>query len=98
MQLTGGNDGINTVIPLEFYSKYNNARTNIAIPESKVLKLDGTLKVGLNPAMTGLQTLFNEGKLKVINSVDGAQTSKEYTVCIFKELSTIRSCKGCCKI
>ena len=69
VQLTGGNDGINTVIPLEFYNNYNNARTNIAIPESKVLKLDGTMKVGLNPAMKGLQTLFNEGKLKLINSV-----------------------------
>ena len=69
VQLTGGNDGVNTVIPLEFYSNYNNARTNIAIAENKVLKLTGTQKVGLNPAMTGLQSLFNEGKLKIINSV-----------------------------
>ena len=69
VQLTGGNDGINTVIPLEFYTNYKTARTNIAIPEIKVLKLNGFDKVGLHPAMSGLQTLFNEGKLKVINSV-----------------------------
>ncbi len=69
VQLTGGNDGVNTVIPLEFYSNYYNARTNIAIAQNKVLPLTGTSKVGLNPAMTGLQSLFNEGKLKVINSV-----------------------------
>ncbi len=69
VQLNGGNDGINTIIPLEFYSNYSNARANIAIAESKVLPLTGTQKVGLNPAMTGLQSLFNDGKLKIINSV-----------------------------
>jgi len=31
VQLTGGNDGVNTVIPLEFYGNYVNARKNIAI-------------------------------------------------------------------
>ncbi|MCX6206033.1 MAG: DUF1501 domain-containing protein [Bacteroidetes bacterium] len=69
VQLTGGNDGVNTVIPLEFYGNYHNARTNIAIDQSKVLSLTGTQKVGLNPAMTGMQSLFNDGKMKVINSV-----------------------------
>jgi uncharacterized protein (DUF1501 family) len=37
IQLNGGNDGINTVIPLEYYSNYVNARTNIAIAQNKVL-------------------------------------------------------------
>ncbi len=69
VQLTGGNDGVNTVIPLEFYGNYVNARKNIAIEQSKVLALTGTQKVGLHPVMTGMQTLFNEGKLKIINSV-----------------------------
>ncbi len=69
VQLTGGNDGVNTVIPLEFYGNYYNARKNIAIDQSKVLTFSDTQKVGLNPAMTGLQSLYNDGKLKVINSV-----------------------------
>ena len=69
VQLTGGNDGINTVIPLEFYGNYYNARKNIAIDQSKVLTLTDTQKVGLNPAMTGLQSLYNDGKLKIVNSV-----------------------------
>lgn len=75
VQLTGGNDGVNTVIPLEFYGNYVNARTNIAIEESKVLTLTGTKKVGLHPSMTGMQTMFNEGKLKLINSVGYPQPS-----------------------
>ncbi len=69
IQMSGGNDGLNTVIPLEVYGNYKNARTNIAIEETKALKLNGVTKVGLNPAMTGLQSLFNDGKAAVIQSV-----------------------------
>ncbi len=75
VQLSGGNDGINTVIPLENYSKYYNARTNIAIAETKALKLKGNNKVGLNPAMTGMQALYNEGKLGIIQAVGYPQPS-----------------------
>ena len=39
IQLSGGNDGLNTVIPISDYANYYNARTNIAIPENKILKL-----------------------------------------------------------
>lgn len=42
IQLSGGNDGLNTVIPLEYYSNYTNARSNIAIPQQSVLSLSGT--------------------------------------------------------
>jgi uncharacterized protein (DUF1501 family) len=75
VQLSGGNDGINTVIPLENYAKYYNARTNIAIAESKVLKLNGNNKTGLNPAMTGMQALYNEGKLGIVQAVGYPQPS-----------------------
>ena len=37
IQLAGGNDGLNMVIPLDMYANYYNARTNVAIPQSKVL-------------------------------------------------------------
>ncbi|OIQ95981.1 hypothetical protein GALL_219780 [mine drainage metagenome] len=69
VQLQGGNDGLNTVIPLEYFSEYVNARPNIYIPENKVLAVSGTQKIGLNPAMTGLQRLSNDGILKIIQSV-----------------------------
>jgi uncharacterized protein (DUF1501 family) len=69
IQLNGGNDGLNMVIPIENYSNYNNARTNIAIPQNKILRLTGNDKTGLHPSMTGMQTLFNEGKLAVIQAV-----------------------------
>ena len=67
VQLSGGNDGLNTVIPIDTYSSYLNARSNIAIPENKILKL--TDKTGLNPAMTGMKALYDEGKLGVVQAV-----------------------------
>ena len=69
IQLSGGNDGLNMVIPISTYSLYNAARTNIAIPENRILKLNGYADTGLHPAMTGLQTMYNESKLKVIQAV-----------------------------
>ena len=69
VQLGGGNDGLNMVIPLDIYGNYYNARTNVAIPQSQVLRLDGTDKSGLHPAMTDMQNLFNDGKMSIVQSV-----------------------------
>ena len=69
VQLAGGNDGLNMVIPRDNYSSYYNARNNIAIPESRILPLNGFDRTGLHPSMTGMQTMFNEGRLGIIQSV-----------------------------
>ncbi|MBS1566337.1 MAG: hypothetical protein JST39_18285, partial [Bacteroidetes bacterium] len=69
IQLSGGNDGLNMVIPIDGYGNYYNARSNIAIPQNKVLPLNGNSKTGLHPSMTGLQTLFNEGHLAIVQAV-----------------------------
>jgi uncharacterized protein (DUF1501 family) len=69
IQLSGGNDGLNTVIPFSIYSNYFNARNNIAIPEAKVLTLNGVSGTGLHTAMTGMQSIFNDGNMKVIQAV-----------------------------
>lgn len=69
IQLNGGNDGLNMVIPIDQFDNYYRARTNIAIPENKILKLNGHNTVGLHPAMTGLQSLFNNGKVRLIQAV-----------------------------
>jgi uncharacterized protein (DUF1501 family) len=67
IQLNGGNDGLNMVIPRDQYSALAAARSNIMIPETKVLSL--TDATGLHPSMTGLQALYQEGKLVVCQSV-----------------------------
>ena len=65
IQLSGGNDGLNMVIPVADYSNYFNARSNVAIAQNRVLSIAGVSGTGIHPAMTGLQTLFSEGKAKI---------------------------------
>jgi uncharacterized protein (DUF1501 family) len=69
IQLNGGNDGLNMVIPRDNYSAYFNARSNVAIAENKILALSGNVTTGLHPSMTGLQSLYNEGKLALVQAV-----------------------------
>jgi len=69
IQMNGGNDGLNTVIPVDQYSNLSKARSNIMIPLSKVLVLDGEDKTGFHPSMTGMRDLYDNGKLTVVQSV-----------------------------
>jgi len=66
IQLAGGNDGLNTVVPYtnDYYYK---ARPTIGIPANQVLTLNDTL--GLNPAMAGFKNLFDAGHLSIVNGV-----------------------------
>ena len=66
LQLAGGNDGLNTVVP---YTNdfYHNARPRIGIAADQALKLDDTL--GLNPALAGFKSLYDAGHLAVVNGV-----------------------------
>lgn len=67
VQLNGGNDGLNMVIPVDQYSGLSQVRPNLMLPEGKVLKLSD--KTALHPFMQGMQQLFQEGSLAVVQSV-----------------------------
>lgn len=67
--MAGGNDGLNTVIPLDRYTELANARPNLLINSNDVLSLTGHANTGLHPAMTGMQSLFNSGKLNIVQGV-----------------------------
>lgn len=69
IQLNGGNDGLNTIIPTGEYSNLSTARNNILIAENKVLTLNGVTGTGMHPSMTGLKNMFNEGKVNIIQAV-----------------------------
>lgn len=66
--LQGGNDGLNTVIPLNRLSALNAVRPHVVLEESSLLSLPNT-EVALHPSMTGFQNLFNEGKLGIAQNV-----------------------------
>lgn len=66
LQMTGGNDGLNTVVPFRD-DRYHRARPTLAVPASSVLRL--TDDIGLHPDMTGFKRLHDEGLLSVIEGV-----------------------------
>ncbi len=66
VQLSGGNDGLNTLLPLDQYANLSTARNNILIPEAQALKLNGYAATGLHPVMTGMQQLFNNGQVGIV--------------------------------
>ncbi|MBK9745014.1 MAG: hypothetical protein IPO94_19650 [Saprospiraceae bacterium] len=53
IQLNGGNDGLNMVIPWIQYDGLSKVRPTLMLPETSVLKM--TDKTGLHPSMTGLK-------------------------------------------
>jgi uncharacterized protein (DUF1501 family) len=69
IQLSGGNDGINTVIPLDQYSNLMAVRSGVAIQENKVLSLSGTPATGFHPAMGNMRNMYNDGKISIVQSV-----------------------------
>jgi uncharacterized protein (DUF1501 family) len=68
VQMSGGNDGLNTVVPFGM-PEYYRARAGIGIAEKDVLKLSGADGVGLHPALAGLKDLYDQGNATVIQGV-----------------------------
>jgi uncharacterized protein (DUF1501 family) len=66
LQLSGGNDGLNTVIPIR-NDIYYSQRPKLGIEKIKALAL--TDEVGLHPALTGLRELYDDGSLGILNNV-----------------------------
>ncbi|MCI5083419.1 MAG: hypothetical protein MRY78_17100, partial [Saprospiraceae bacterium] len=67
VQLNGGNDGLNTLLPVDQYDKLASVRENILIPENQLISLTDTLS--LHPNMQGVQSLYDDAKLAIIQSV-----------------------------
>ncbi|MFN3683701.1 MAG: DUF1501 domain-containing protein [Fimbriimonadaceae bacterium] len=65
-QLSGGNDGLNTLIPYRD-PRYAPLRPSLALPAERVLDLDGS--IGLHPALEPLLGLFREGRAAAVQRV-----------------------------
>ena len=73
----GGNDGNNTVVPIDTagYTSYQTARGALALSQDSLLplvKADGTAAFGLHPALggaDGLQAMWNAGQLAIVTNV-----------------------------
>jgi uncharacterized protein (DUF1501 family) len=76
IQLHGGNDGLNTLIPISQYTPYYNLRRNIAIREvgtRSFIEVDPTVednvRVGLHPDMGAFKEMYDEGKVAIVQNV-----------------------------
>lgn len=65
-QLSGGNDGLNTVVPYS-NKRYYDLRPSVGIAEDKVLKINN--EIGFHPSLTGLAALYQQKKVAVIQNV-----------------------------
>lgn len=66
--LEGGNDGLNTVVPLSSYSGMSQVRPHVILPENSIIPVEGT-DFGFHPELSGFNSLYNEQRLQVIQSV-----------------------------
>jgi uncharacterized protein (DUF1501 family) len=66
LQLSGGNDGLNTIIPVR-NDIYYKARPRIGITKNKAISL--TDEAGIHPALTAFADAFNDGSLSILNNV-----------------------------
>jgi len=80
--MRGGNDGINTVIPIEQYDIYSNLRPDIRIKQSDYIPLDSTLpiadQVALHPSMTGIKSLYDSGYVNIIQGTGYANHNRSH--------------------
>jgi uncharacterized protein (DUF1501 family) len=75
LQLSGGNDGLNTVVPYED-DAYHRSRPTLRLTPQQVHKLDS--QVGLHPEMTAFLRLYQEGRLSVVQGVGCPKASRDH--------------------
>jgi len=86
LQLSGGNDYLNTVIP---YTDplYRDNRPAVGIPEDQILRLDANH--GLHPAMAPLKELYDEGKVAIMHGVGYANSPRSH----FRSMDIWHTCE-----
>ncbi|MFN8247463.1 MAG: DUF1501 domain-containing protein [Ferruginibacter sp.] len=110
LQLSGGNDGLNTVVPVR-NDIYYRERPRIGITKDKAVLL--TDEAGLNPALQSFKGLYDDGSLAILNNVgypnpdrshfrsmdiwQSASDSKEYITTGWLGRYLDAQCKGCDK-
>ena len=86
LQLSGGNDALNTLVPHGDPLYYDN-RPSVRVPEGQALDLDGY--VGLNPNMAPLQRLYDAGKVAIIQGVGYANPNRSH----FRSMDIWHTCE-----
>ncbi|MBC8280076.1 MAG: DUF1501 domain-containing protein [Chloroflexi bacterium] len=86
LQLAGGNDALNTVVP-HGNPKYFDNRTSVVVPEDQVLKIND--QVGFNPNMGPMKKIYDEGHMAVIQGVGYPTGSRSH----FRSMDIWHTCE-----
>ena len=86
LQLSGGNDALNTIIPYNDPLYFDN-RPNVRIPEDDVLPIND--KIGFNPNMGPIKKLYDEGHVAVIQGVGYPTASRSH----FRSMDIWHTCE-----
>ncbi len=65
--MNGGNDGLNTIIPMDQYGVLSQLRPQVILPENQLLEIDNNN--GLHPVMSGFKNLYDDQKLGIVQGV-----------------------------
>jgi uncharacterized protein (DUF1501 family) len=77
LQMHGGNDGLNMLIPVDAYEQYYSKRANIAIPAKNSIRkyipvdstLDLTKQIGFHPDMQAMKNMYDQGRVAIVQGV-----------------------------
>jgi len=86
LQLSGGNDGLNTVVPFGDDAYYRN-RPKLGIPADQLRKIDD--KTGFHPAMEGFADLLEAGRLSIVQGVGYANPNRSH----FESMDIWHTCR-----
>jgi len=75
VQLSGGNDGLNTVVPYQ-YDEYARNRPTLRLPPGEIHKIDSHL--GFHPRMGAFMRLYEQGYLSIIQGVGYPNTDRSH--------------------
>ena len=76
LQLAGGNDGLNTLIPLDQYDALKNVRPNILLPERELVGIGDAR--ALHPAFTPVARLYDAGELAIVQDVSYPEQNRSH--------------------
>src|SRR6056297_1857650 len=86
VQMSGGNDGLNTIVPYAD-DDYRSARPKLAIPTAEVLKVDDD--TGFHPSLTGMHELLQDGQFAAVRHVGYEQPDRSH----FESMDIWHTCR-----
>ena len=80
VQLSGGNDALNTVVPLD--GRYHDARPSLAVVDGGLVAMPGTTAYGLHPSFASWRTLLADGQVAALAGIGFEHPDRSHFVAL----------------